>query len=355
MTTHPQPNQDHRGGGHAGWWFAAFTLVCFGGAGAYVAWRSHATAPPPAAAPAPDPGGLQARLDAIRRGPHVYFRSVRTSEFGKVVVGTLDAPNEQRVATDLSCDRLDFGRNAGVCLVDNRGHLGAAGLAHLVDRRLRVVHTVDLAGTPIRARLSPDERYAVATVFVTGESYESEFTTRTTIIDVRTGTVLGDLEQYETRRRQQPFSRVDFNFWGVTFRGDGRSFYATLGTAGARHLVTGDVVDKQMDVIGDNVECPSLSPDEQRLVFKNRVTGSRAWRLHARDLPSGRTWPIAETRSVDDQVEWLDNGHVLYQLVENRGLPEDAVHVWQSTISSGDSTPPAIYIRSATSPAVVIP
>ena len=95
--------------------------------------------------------------------------------------------------------------------------------------------------------------------------------------------------------------------------------------------MTGDVVDRRMDVIGDNVECPSLSPDEQRLVFKNRVTGSRAWRLHARDLPSGRTWPIAETRSVDDQAEWLDNGHVLYQLVENRGLPEDAVHVWKST------------------------
>ena len=80
--------------------------------------------------------------------------------------------------------------------------VGAAGLAHLVDRSLRVVHTVDLAGFPIRARLSPDERYAVATVFVTGESYESDFTTRTTIIDVRTGATLGDLEQYETRRGQ---------------------------------------------------------------------------------------------------------------------------------------------------------
>lgn len=354
MTTYPQPKPGHRPG-HASRWFAAFTLACLGGAGAYVAWRSQATASPPAAARTSDQGGLQAGLDEIRRGPHVYFRSVRTSEFGKVVVGTLDAPNEQRVTTNLSCDRLDFGRTAGICLVDNRGHLGAAGMAHLVDRNLQVRHTVDLAGFPIRARLSPDERYAVATVFVTGESYESDFTTRTTIIDVRTGTIVGDLEQYETRRQQQKFSRVDFNFWGVTFRGDGRSFYATLGTAGARHLVTGDVVDKRMDVAGDDVECPSLSPDEQRLVFKNRVTGRRAWRLHARDLPSGRTWPIAETRSVDDQVEWLDNGHVLYQIVESRGVPEDAVHVWTSTIDDGDSTPPAIYIRSASSPAVVIP
>ena len=354
MTTNLPPNQGHRRG-HAGWWFAAFTLACLGGAAAYVAWRSHGATPAPAAVPASDVGELRTRLSEIRRGPHVYFRSLRAAEFGKVVVGTLDAPNEQRVATDLSCDRLDFGRNAGICLVDNRGHLGAAGLAHLVDRNFQVRHTVDLAGFPIRARLSPDERYAVATVFVTGESYESDFTTRTTIIDVRTGMIVGELEQYDTRRQQQTFSRVDFNFWGVTFRGDGRSFYATLGTAGARHLVRGDVVDKRMDVIGDAVECPSLSPDEQRLVFKSRVAGSRAWRLHARDLSSGRMWPIAETRSVDDQVEWLDNGHVLYQIVESRGLPEDAVHVWRSTIESGDSTAPTIYIRSASSPAVVIP
>jgi hypothetical protein len=54
-------------------------------------------------------------------------------------------------------------------------------------------------------------------------------------------------------------------------------------------------------------------------------------------------------------VEWLDEAHVLYQIVESRGLPEDAVHVWASAISSGDTTPPAIYIRAASSPAVVIP
>jgi hypothetical protein len=353
VTTHPRVDRDGRRS-RTGWWFAAFTVACLGGAGAYVLKRSPATAPPPAATtPALAPSAQQAELDEIRRGPHVYFRSVRASEFGKVVVATMAAPNEQRVVTSLACDRLDFGRNSGVCLVDNRGRLGAAGLAHLVDRDLRVRHTVDLAGFPIRARLSPDERYAVATVFVTGESYESDFTTRTTIIDMQTGAIAGDLEQYETRRDQQRFSRVDFNFWGVTFRRDGRSFYATLGTAGSRYLVGGNVVDKHMNVVGNDVECPSLSPDDQYVVFKNRVAGSRGWRLHALDVQSGRRWPIAESRSVDDQVEWLDDAHVLYQIIENRGLPEDAVHVWTSTISSGDTTPPAIYIRSASSPAVV--
>jgi hypothetical protein len=339
--------------GRAGW-FAAFTVVCLGAAFAYVAERTSAPAPA-AARPAAAPPDVLARVDEIRRGPHVYFRSARTSEFGKVVVAALAAPNDERVVTDLACDRLDFGRSGGICLVDNRGRLGAAALAHLLDRNLRVRHTVELTGFPIRARLSPDERYAAATVFVTGESYESDFTTRTVIIDMQTGAIAGDLEQYETRRDRERFSRVDFNFWGVTFRRDGRSFYATLGTAGLRYLVAGDVVDRRMDVAGSDVECPSLSPDERHLVFKQRVGGSRAWRLHALDLAAGRRWPIAEARSVDDQVEWLDDEHVLYQILDSRGLPEDAVNVWTSAIGAGDTTPPAIYIRAASSPAVVIP
>jgi hypothetical protein len=336
-------------------WFVAFTVVCLGAAGAYVVRREGTAPAPRAAVTAPAAADMQARLDEVRRGPHVYFRSTRAPEFGKVVVATVAAPNDERVVTDLACDRLDFGRGGGICLVDNRGRLGAAARAHLVDHHLRVRHTLDLPGFPIRARLSPDERYAAATVFVTGESYESDFTTRTTIIDMQTGAITGDLEQYQTRRGRERFSRVDFNFWGVTFRRDGRSFYATLGTAGARYLVTGDVAGRHMDVAGENVECPSLSPDERHLVFKQRVSGSRAWRLHALDLQGGRRWPFAETRSIDDQVEWLDDGHVLYQILESRGLPEHAVNVWTSAIGAGDTTPPAIFIRSASSPAVVIP
>ncbi len=339
-------------------WFAVFTVACLGAAGAYVAWRIGSTAPRSAAVAAPaaaERAEQRNRLDEIRRRPHVYFRSARASEFGRVVVAALGAPNEQRVVTELTCDRLDFGREAGICLTDNRGHLGPAGLARLVDRDFHVRHTVDLAGFPIRVRLSRDERYAAATVFVTGENYESDFTTRTTIIDMRTGAIAGDLEQYETRRRQRPFSRVDFNFWGVTFGANGRSFHATLGTGGTRHLVTGDLVDRRMEVVRDNVECPSLSPDERHLVFKSRVPGSRAWRLHALDLSGGGEWPIAEARSIDDQVEWLDDAHVLYQVVNSRGLPEDAVQVWKSAIGAGDRTLPAIFIRSASSPAIVIP
>ena len=75
----------------AGWWFTAFTVACLGAAGAYIVKRTATGPPPTASATGPATAEQQARLDAIRRGPHVYFRSVRASEFGKVVVATLAA------------------------------------------------------------------------------------------------------------------------------------------------------------------------------------------------------------------------------------------------------------------------
>ena len=47
-----------------------------------------------------------------------------------------------------------------------------------------------LDGLPIRARVSPDNRWAAATVFVTGESYVGDFTTRTSLFNLADGTVI---------------------------------------------------------------------------------------------------------------------------------------------------------------------
>jgi hypothetical protein len=95
---------------------------------------------------------------------------------------------------------------------------------------------------------------------------------------------------------------------------------------------------------------------DQHLAFKSRVPGSREWRLHVLELAGGKEWSIAsEDRSIDDQVEWLDEGPVLYQFVVGRGLPEDSLNIWVSPITPADPTPPKVYIRGADSPAVVRP
>ena len=66
------------------------------------------------------------------------------------------------------------------------------------------------------------------------------------------------------------------------------------------------------------------------------------WRLHVLDLASGRETALAETRSVDDQVEWLDDERIMY------GLAGD---VWVVAADGGGK--PRVFIPDALSPAVV--
>ena len=129
------------------------------------------------------------------------------------------------------------------------------------------------------------------------------------------GKVVSDLEKFDVTRDGKPFDKIDFNFWGVTFARDERTFYATLSSGGKYYLVEGDVPTRRARVIADGVECPSLSPDEKRIAFKRRH-GDK-WRLYLLDLESGREHPLAETRSADDQVEWLDDERIIYRLVKD--------------------------------------
>ena len=78
----------------------------------------------------------------------------------------------------------------------------------------------------------------------------------------------------------------------------------------AIYLIEGSLITKEARTVRENVECPSLSPDNTRLAFKKRVSnapGPVVWRLYSLDLATGVETRLAETRNVDDQVEWLDN------------------------------------------------
>jgi Tol biopolymer transport system component len=146
-----------------------------------------------------------------------------------------------------------------------------------------------------------------------------------------TGTKIADLEQFTVTRAGKQVTAVDVNFWGVTFARDSDRFYATLATGGKTYLIQGSISGRVAHVIHENVECPSLSPDGSRIAYKRR-TGSREtpWRLTVLDLATMRETPLGETRSVDDQAEWLDDGHVLYGLdgqvwripADGRGRPQ---------------------------------
>ena len=129
------------------------------------------------------------------------------------------------------------------------------------DEEFERLHSFNLAGTPSRTRVSPNGRFAAVTVFVTGDSYTGGFFTRTTLIDLALEKMIGDLEEFQVTNKSQPFKKVDFNFWGITFAPDGEKFCATLASGGRLYLVEGSTSTRELRVLREGVECPSFSPD----------------------------------------------------------------------------------------------
>jgi hypothetical protein len=54
-----------------------------------------------------------------------------------------------------------------------------------------------------------------------------------------------------------------------------------------------------------------------------------------------------ESRSVDDQVEWLDDAHVMYHLTG----ASTAADIWSAAVDG--KTPPSLVLANAYSPAVL--
>jgi hypothetical protein len=271
---------------------------------------------------------------------------------GFVKVATLAEANEQRITTPLRCMRMHFAAGVGICLQDRFGSwLTPVVEVTLFDERFQPLFSRPVDGYTSRARISPDGKYAAYTVFVTGHSYnDGNFSTATYIWEVATGHDLGNLEDFEVWREGQVVSEIDFNFWGVTFANDSNRFYATLSTGGIPSLVEGDIAARRVTVLRDRVECPSLSPDNERIAFK-KARGNGEWQLTVLDLTTMQETPLAETRSVDDQAEWLDDTTVLYQQMEY----DDSRNAWISVLSTpaDGSGVPALFAKNVGSPAVV--
>jgi len=107
-------------------------------------------------------------------------------------------------------------------------------------------------------------------------------------------------------------------------------------------------------VLREGVECLSVSPDGTRLAFKQLVGTSttRTWHLAVMDLATLSDRPVqSETRNVDDQVEWLDDQHLLYALPDEGPPATLATHIWQTSVDGTDT--PRVFMRFASSPAVV--
>ncbi|MDO0927992.1 TolB-like translocation protein [Streptomyces sp. TG1A-8] len=232
-------------------------------------------------------------------------------------------PSGPRTASGVRCLRFHAAAGTGVCLQAVHGPVSDTYRALVLDAGLRTEHHYGVPGVPSRARVSPTGHFAAWTAFVGGDSYAgTDFSTRTAIVDTRTGGLIPSLEAFRIIRDGHPHRAADANFWGVTFAADDRTFYATLATGGRTYLVRGDLRTRTVTTLHANVECPSLSPDGTRVAYKKRVGGLPAdapWRLYVLDLRTWRETPLAEPRSVDDQAVWEDARTLVYALPGDYG------------------------------------
>jgi hypothetical protein len=276
--------------------------------------------------------------------PFAVFRTVdrrRPSTFGRIAVAGLEngAPRSTALAGP-ACQRVAFGARVGLCLEV----LGTEMGVDVLDARMQVKRQVTLPGIPSRARISPDARWGGVTAFIVGHSYAApgKFSTAATIVDLRTAKPIANLEKdFKVTNGGELVDAVDRNYWGLTFA-DADTFYATLATGGRTWLIKGSIKARTAHTIHANVECPSLSPDGTRIGYKKAVAHDpTVWRFHVLDLATGEETALAESRSIDDQLEWLDDTRLIYA---------DEQRTW--VVNADGSGRPRVWLDAADSATV---
>ena len=309
---------------------AAAVVLLGTGAFAYIRWAAAR----PAAAPPAAAGTV-----SLTPGPRLLTVTDR-----HLAAVPSENPGGDRSVSTVECVRAYASGGTGICLRQNTpwSYQVVVLDAALHDRR-----ALDIPGLPNRARVSPSGRMVAWTTFVGGDSYTSAgFSTRTGILDTISGTTVTTLEDFAITRDGHPYQAVDVNFWGVTFTPDDNAFYATMSTSGHRYLIRGDFAARTVTTLRDNVECPSLSPDGQRLAFKQAIGGDplQGWRLSVLDLATMTVTATAEPQSVDDQAAWLDDASLAYTLRRPDGQPD----VW--TVPADGTGSSRLLIPGAESP-----
>lgn len=325
--------------------FLAIAFLCVVGVGAYLYRVKTRMA---------SPGATRAAL-TDNGSSRIYFRYTGVDEnYGKLAIASLTSLDAPQFVNALSCEVVYFANGSGICLQADRGILTTYA-ATLFDSHFASRASFPLHGSPSRARISPDGKIAGFTVFLSGHGYMSlNFSTETLLVDTATGKVIASLESdFHVTRDGKPFAEKDFNYWGVTFTSDSKYFYCTLSSAGAHYLIKGDIAARTAVVVHDNVECPSVSPNGRRVAYKKRFTidGRQIWQLYVLDLATQRETPLAEKRSLDDQIEWLDDDHVLYTVSDKPEGSSGTTNVWKAD-AAGTGTP-AIFLPKAYSPCIV--
>lgn len=283
--------------------------------------------------------------DSAARDAQLTGERVLVVSDGHLAAVSASDPSAPREIFDVSCVRAYAAGGTGVCL---RQQDPWTYTLHPLDGKFRDAASFTLPGLPSRARVSASGRMVSWTVFISGESYQfGGFSTRTGILDTKTGQRFDSIESFAITRDGKPYRGADVNYWGVSFARDDNTFYATLSTAGQQYLVRGDFAERTVTTITTNVECPSLSPDGTRVAFKLKrgATPAEGWQPAVLDLATLAVTKLPETRMIDDQPAWLDDETVAYTFRDSGGNPS----VW--AVAADASGKPWLVADQAESPA----
>jgi hypothetical protein len=217
----------------------------------------------------------------------------------------------------LRCDRMYSAAGTIACL---RSVPGQGLKLDLADRQGKVLGTLNFPNVLLasRIRVSRNGATVAFTGFSAGHTYTgTDFSTRTYVVDASRRRLLADVSTFKVvEANGLTLAAKRINVWGVSF--DPKSpnrFVATVGAGGGVFLAAGDLQARTLTLLRADMECPSLSPDGTRVAFKRRNPAG-GWLPAVYELASGREWVMKEARSIDDQIEWIDNATIAYELAK---------------------------------------
>ena len=300
---------------------------------------------------------LEAALARLRTRPYVVFLEPQDHARPRIAFAPLADLEHGRIVTEIEAERVYAAGQRLVCLGSFPGAEGRLeDGAFVLDENLRLVRTIPLIGLPSRVRASRDGTLAAVTLFVKGDSYAGAgFSTRTYVFDLDGRGPIRDLEKLKIKQGEIAIDSPDMNFWGVTFDEPPTRILVTLRSGDTRWLVDASLEKGEGREIHARVECPSLSPDRTRLAYKRLAnTLPLRWRIATLDLASDKERVLAgETRSIDDQVEWLDATHVVYAVSEPDARGVLTANLWCLDVDSEE--PAQAFLSRAQSPCIVRP
>ena len=279
--------------------------------------------------------------------PFVMFRTLTASDdHGRVAIVPLDGPLTPRHITSLSCVRVHYAGGKGLCAVPEPGSEVPQHVVYVFDKSLTRGRRIPLRGVPTRLRVAPNGRYAAITTYAEEETPDGErLATDTVVVDLTSGAVLADLRDFRIENdKLRPLSGP-LDVGSVAFESSGDRFFAAMWTDTERYLVSGSLEERRMRTIRTGVASESLSPDQRKLVVK-KLLADGFWQLAVIDLGTWQERELAQgPRSVDDQVEWLDNEHVLFHAAD-----DNTTSLWMLPIDGVNG--PRVFLKDAYSGAV---